>query len=146
LDARLSYSAIAILVATCVPCSGQQPPAEVAHFSFRQLSPQKELKHFIFEVRGRARIEEMRAALANPSNPKRHVSGILDPSKAGYNPQWSFHLVPDTVSLFEMAIEVCDANVIYVEAHLDEVGGNFLPKSFWCPWSSELESEVASSR
>lgn len=44
--------------------------------------------------------------------------------------------------LFEMQIEVCDANVTYVEEHLDEVGGGFLPKSFWCPWSSELEAEI----
>ncbi|MCA6115227.1 hypothetical protein J6524_09995 [Bradyrhizobium sp. WSM 1738] len=54
----------------------------------------------------------------------------------------AFHLMPETVKPFELQIEVCDANVMYVEAHLDEVGGAFLPKSFWCPWSSELEFEV----
>lgn len=88
----------------------------------------------------------MRAVLANPADPKRHVGGIVLPLRAPYNRQWSFHLVPETIGLFEMAIEVCDANVTYVETHLDEVGGNFLPNSRWCPWSSELEAEIVRPR
>jgi hypothetical protein len=51
-------------------------------------------------------------------------------------------MAPDTIGFFEMQIEVCDANSNYVEEHLDEVGGSFLPKSFWCPWSSTLAAEV----
>lgn len=121
---------------------GEQPSPDIARFTFRQLAPNKEMKHFAFEVRGRAAIDQIRAVLAAPSNSKRHVSGVIDQHKAAYNPEWSFHLAPETVGLFEMQIEVCDANVTYVEQHLDEVGGSFLPKSFWCPWSSELESEI----
>jgi hypothetical protein len=39
-------------------------------------------------------------------------------------------------------IEVCDADVTYVEEHLDEAGGSTLPHSFWCPWSPKLVAEV----
>jgi len=117
-------------------------PPEAAFFSFRQTSPKGGVMHFVFSVTNEAIIREMRAALKDPSNPKRHVSGVVSPARVNYNPQWSFHLVPETAGLFEMQIEVCDANVTYLEAHLDEVGGSFLPKSFWCPWSSEIESEL----
>jgi hypothetical protein len=133
---------VAAGLAVCGATFAQHPSPEIARFTFRQTSPKNELKRFAFEVRGKAAIDELRAALANPSNPKRHVSGVVDQHKATYNPEWSFHLIPETVRLFEMQIEVCDANVTYVEEHLDEVGGSFLPKSFWCPWSSELESEI----
>jgi hypothetical protein len=41
-----------------------------------------------------------------------------------------------------MAIEVCDANMMYVEDHLDEAGGAFLPGNHWCPWDSRVTREV----
>jgi len=44
---------------------------------------------------------------------------------------------------FELQIEVCDSNVTYVEEHLEEIGGSFLPNSVWCPWSSKLMAEVS---
>lgn len=71
--------------------------------------------------------------------------GIVVASKAPYNPAWSYHLRPDSISFFEMAIEVCDANMRYVEEHLDEVGGAFLPGGGWCPWSSKLVREIPPS-
>jgi hypothetical protein len=46
------------------------------------------------------------------------------------------------VRFFEVAIEVCDATMPYVEDHLDEVGGAFLPGGYWCPWTSRLTREV----
>jgi hypothetical protein len=64
------------------------------------------------------------------------------PTKATYNPDWSFHLDPATIGFFEFQVEVCDANVTYIEEHLDEVGGSLLARSFWCPWSSRLVAEV----
>lgn len=88
------------------------------------------------------RISDARKIIANPSDPRRHVQGKVVQQAASYNPSWSFHLAPDSVAFFEMQIEVCDANVTYVQAHLDEVGGSFLPKSLWCPWSSWLAREV----
>jgi hypothetical protein len=80
--------------------------------------------------------------LAAGSNPRTHVMGTIVLTRAPYNPEWSFYLDPPTISFFESAIEVCDANVTYVEEHLDEIGGSALPNRFWCPWSSRLAAEV----
>jgi hypothetical protein len=63
---------------------------------------------------------------------------------ADYNPGWSFHINPDTISFFDFAIEVCDASPSYVEDHLDEACGAFLPGCYWCPWSSRLKEEITS--
>ena len=61
---------------------------------------------------------------------------------AVYNVPWNFHLDPGSISFFEIAAEVCDSTTLLVENHLADVGGAFLPKSYWCPWSSRLLREV----
>ncbi len=113
-----------------------------AYFSFWQSSPKGNVNTFFFKLTDQAKIEEARGILADTSLIRRHVHGIIQQSRAPYNPNWSFHLDPDTIGFFEMQIEVCDANTTYVEEHLDEVGGAFLPRSFWCPWSSTLAAEI----
>ena len=80
--------------------------------------------------------------MSDPKKPNRHVQGTVSASRMPYNPSWSFHLTPESIGFFENQIEVCDANVANVEKHLDEVGGSFLPRSKWCPWSSQLLGEV----
>jgi hypothetical protein len=57
-------------------------------------------------------------------------------------PQWDFHYNPDTISFADAAIEVCDATIPYVEDHLDEAGGPFLPGLYWCPWTGRLTEEL----
>jgi len=114
-----------------------------AYFAFEQISPEGELEQFVFRLDDPIRIEEARRILASGEKLKTHVQGTIVQRPVGYNPGWSFHLDPGTIGFFEMQIEVCDANVTYVEAHLEEVGGSLLPKSFWCPWSSRLSKEVA---
>lgn len=113
-----------------------------AYFSFSQTDPQGVKRHFVFELSDPTRIAEARSILADPKSIKNHVQGVIVSSRTSYNPDWSFHLKPETVGFFEMQVEVCDANVTYVEKHLDEVGGSTLPRSFWCPWSSQLDEEV----
>jgi len=54
---------------SCGATYAQQPSPEIARFTFRQTSPKKELKHFAFEVRGKAAIDELRAALADRRTP-----------------------------------------------------------------------------
>lgn len=70
----------------CGTSSAQQPRSDAARFSFRQMSPKMKLKHFVFEVHGKEAVDEMRAALADPKNPKRHVSGVVDQSKQRTTP------------------------------------------------------------
>jgi len=57
-------------------------------------------------------------------------------SRVSCNPNWDFHIEPDTIDFFAVAIEVCDANMQYVNDHLDEAGGAFPPGSLWCPRDS----------
>ena len=113
-----------------------------AYFQFEQTSPKGELKTFVFKLVDDAKIAEARAILAQRNPTKVHVQGKIIARSASYNPPWSFHLDPPTIGFFENQIEVCDANVTYVEEHLDEIGGSTLPKNFWCPWSSRLVAEV----
>lgn len=113
-----------------------------AYFVFEQLSPNRELKEFVFELQDLAKIAEAREILANPNSIKVHVQGTIIAKPADYNPGWSFHLKPDSISFFGIQREGCDANVTYVEEHLEEIGGSTLPNNFWCPWSSKLVREI----
>jgi len=113
-----------------------------AYFVFEQLSPDGELKEFVFKLEDELKIATAREILADPNSINSHVQGTIVSVAADYNPGWSFHLLPDSIGFFEMQIEVCDANLTYVEDHLEEVGGSTLPKNFWCPWSSKLVREI----
>ncbi|MCX4151457.1 MULTISPECIES: hypothetical protein [Paraburkholderia] len=113
-----------------------------AYFLFEQESPEGERKSFIFQLNDGDKIAEARALLKDPESLKMHVEGKIISETAPYNPEWSFHLDPASINFFEMQVEVCDANLTYVEEHLQEIGGAFLPRRFWCPWSSRLMAEV----
>jgi cytochrome bd-type quinol oxidase subunit 1 len=116
----------------------EQEKMQEAYFVF-DCPPDKET--FIFKLTDPARIQEARDIL-NGKSTKKSVMGIIVKQPAQYNPPWSYHLDPQTITFFEIAIEVCDASIQYVEDHLSEVGGSFLPDSRWCPWCSRLIKEV----
>ena len=137
----LSLGAAASLAATMACLAADSP----AYFMFEQKSPKGETEQFTFKLTDSARIAEARKILTDRTDMRRSVEGTIIQHKAAYNPRWSFYLDPPSIAFFEMAIEVCEANVTYMEAHLDEIGGSTLPKSFWCPWSSRLTAEVTDS-
>lgn len=112
------------------------------YFVFDQTSPKGEVNEFVFMLRDDNKIAEARRILQDPDASKVHVQGKVIKARAPYNPRWAYHLDPETVSFFEMAIEVCDANITYLEEHLDELGGSTLPNLHWCPWSSYLRREL----
>ncbi|MEU6175908.1 calmodulin-binding protein [Streptantibioticus parmotrematis] len=97
---------------------------------------------FVIKLTDSARIEEARRILSGEERDRLHVIGRIVKRREPYNPRWDFALNPDTVSFFEVAIEVCDATTPYVEDHLDEAGGAFLPGLYWCPWTSRLVREL----
>ena len=98
---------------------------------------------FVIALTDPAVIAEARAQ-ANGHEPSKHVTGLVIAEAVPYNAPWSFHLDPASISFAEMSIEVCDAATSYVEEHLEEVGGAFLPGRRWCPWSSRVIEEVES--
>src|ERR1700720_2638958 len=97
-----------------------------AYFVFEQSSPKGEKRLFTFKLVDQPKIDEARSILRGQQPTKSHVQGTIVKSKAPYNPEWSFHLDPPSISFFEIQIEVCDANVTYVEEHLGDVGDGTL--------------------
>ncbi|TMR10677.1 calmodulin [Nonomuraea zeae] len=89
-----------------------------------------------------AKIAHARRILSGDETWRVHVHGRIVKRPVAYNARWSYHLQPDTIDFFEMAIEVCDSSIQYLEDHLDEAGGAFLPGGHWCPWSSRLVREL----
>ncbi len=109
-----------------------------AYFAFEQ----ERKREFIFELTDEKMISHARRILSGEETSEVHVMGRIVKSPKPYNPDWSYHLNPETIRFFAMAIEVCDANMDYVEEHLDEACGAFLPGCYWCPWSSRVVREI----
>jgi len=97
---------------------------------------------FVIELTDESKIQQARNILNGTEKDDTHVLGRIVKRPAPYNPKWSYQLDPASISFFGYAIEVCDARIGYVEDHLDEVGGAFLPGGFWCPWNSRLVKEI----
>ncbi|MFF7229278.1 calmodulin-binding protein [Streptomyces sioyaensis] len=97
---------------------------------------------FVIKLTDPRKIQHARELLSGATSSEPHVIGRIEKRPAPYNVRWSFHLRPETIDFFDFAIEVCDATTPYVEDHLDEAGGPFLPGLIWCPWSSSLVREV----
>lgn len=115
-----------------------QSPAESAYFRF-DYPPYPET--FVFQLTDPAKITQARQILSGDQTTP-HVMGMIVKDTAAYNAAWSYYLDPESISFFHAAIEVCDANIRYVEEHLDEACGTFLPGCEWCPWGSRLLEEV----
>lgn len=111
-----------------------------AYFAFTQ--PSSPGLEFIIELTDDSKIQKARDILSGKEKDRIHVHGRIMKRTQPYNPKFSFSLDPSTIDFFEMAIEVCDADMRYVEDHLDEACGAFLPGCHWCPWNSELTREV----
>ncbi|MEV4000662.1 calmodulin [Actinomadura sp. NPDC049753] len=103
-------------------------------------------EQFVIKLTDPAKIQHARDLLSGDSADRPHVVGRILTRSTPYNPRWSYHLNPDTIDFFDVAIEVCDATMPYVDDHLDEAGGAFLPGLVWCPWSSRLVRELPAPR
>jgi hypothetical protein len=114
--------------------------SEEAYFAFET---RPETATFVFKLTDPQKIAEARAILSGKQTDRTHVMGKIVKSPAPYNPDWDFHIAPESIQFFEIAIEVCDASISYVNDHLDEACGAFLPGCHWCPWSSQLVKEIS---
>ncbi|MEG4943231.1 hypothetical protein QUA80_24150 [Microcoleus sp. F4-D5] len=97
---------------------------------------------FVIELTDESKIQQARNILNGTQKDETHVMGRIIKRPAPYNSKWSYQLDPASIGFFSFAIEVCDANIGYVEDHLDEAGGAFLPGLYWCPWNSRLVKEI----
>ncbi|MEU6724770.1 calmodulin-binding protein [Nonomuraea wenchangensis] len=121
-------------VATPAPAQAAVP----AYFVMTDITRE----NFVVQLTDPAKIQHARDLISGTTTDKPHVLGRIIKRSALYNPRWSYQLNPDTISFFDVAIEVCDATIPYVEDHLDEAGGAFLPGLVWCPWTSRLVREI----
>ena len=112
--------------------------ATPARFVFQDVSSSE----FVIELTDESKIQQARNILNGTQKDETHVLGRIIKRPAAYNPRWNFQFDPASITFFSMAIEVCDASIPYVEDHLDEAGGPFLPGLYWCPWSSRLVKEI----
>ncbi len=132
-----AISAIVLFVVLQV-AGAQAEDQPVAYFEFEDVNGDR----FVIKLVEQRKIAHARAILRGEEVEGQSVSGTIVKRPARYNPEWSYHLKPRSIEFFDFAIEVCDASIIYVEEHLDEVGGSFLPNNRWCPWTSRLTREV----
>lgn len=99
-------------------------------------------EEFVIELIKDDTIKHARDLLSGETDDEPHFMGRIKKRPAPYNPRFSYHIDPETIMFFNHAIEVCDASFTYVEDHLDEAGGAFLPGGFFCPWTSQLVKEI----
>lgn len=144
---KLAAAAIAIMSGTAM--AQRVPPV---YFSFVSTHQKTHLPHeFVFGVTNPAVIAQLRDLLDGKiSNGETRVEGKIVKTRADYNEEWSFHLDPDTIQLFKVEIEHCDADPFEVEDNLALVGisdpddpySGFLTKNIWCPYTSRVMREV----
>ncbi|MEV4181290.1 calmodulin-binding protein [Streptosporangium canum] len=137
-----ALAAVAMLALTA-PAQAQQADAnhraaETAYFEFTDITRESA----VLKLTDPAKIQHARDLVNGETTDRPHLVGRIIKRAAPYNPRWSYHYNPDTVDFFDDAIEVCDATIPYVEDHLDEAGGAFLPGLVWCPWTSRLVREI----
>ena len=107
-----------------------------------QMSDGDPRNDFVFALKDPRLIDQAIAIIQMPPDRRPHVSGIIETSTARYNRRWGFHYRPRTISFPEVSAEVCDAETSYVQQHLNEVGGHFLPGNRWCPWNQHVVKEI----
>jgi hypothetical protein len=137
--ALLAFTATSAAQAADATPSAPRAADTAAFFNLRDVTG----SDFVVKITDPAKIQEARDIVN--SGDRKIVIGRIVKQPAEYNPRWSFHLNPSTVTFADMAIEVCDATTPYVEDHLDEAGGPFLPGLYWCPWSGRLTKELPAS-
>ncbi|MFF4988590.1 calmodulin-binding protein [Streptosporangium saharense] len=130
-----AFAAVAMLALT-TPAQAQDQQA--AYFEYTDITRDKA----VLKLTDPAKIQHARDLLSGATTDRPHIVGRIIPRQASYNPRWNYHYNSDTVDFFDVAIEVCDATIPYVEDHLDEAGGAFLPGYIWCPWTSRLTREI----
>ncbi|MFF1647212.1 calmodulin-binding protein [Streptomyces sp. NPDC058240] len=142
-----SLAAVAVLAFTAAPQAqatqhgeGAQRTAAVAPAYFEMTDITR--SRFIVKLVNERQIQHARDLVSGATDDEPHLIGRITKRPAPYNPGWSFNYNPESVDFFNVAFEVCDATLPYVEDHLDEAGGPFLPGLIFCPWTSTLVREV----
>jgi hypothetical protein len=136
----IAVCALLPVLVSCKPSSRSNAPSATAYF---QLGDSSHKDIFVFATDKPAIIQQARRILSGEEKTQAKVIGTIVKSEEAYNPGWSFHLDPNSVTFSQAPPEACDATTEYVSEHLDDVGTKLLPGSQWCPSTSQLIAEVS---
>ena len=97
---------------------------------------------FVVRIDDAAKIAHARAILTGETEDSARIGGTIVKSPAEYNVGWSYRIDPDTVTFYDLSVEVADSTMRYIEDHLGAVGGALLPGGVWLGWGSTLTGEL----
>ncbi|MGW2158944.1 BP74-related protein [Nonomuraea sp. NPDC001699] len=133
-----TLTALVAVAALGVTAPAPAQAADAAYFVMTDITREE----FIVKLTDPAKIQHARDLVNGETMDRPHVVGRILKRQTDFNPRWSYHLNADTIDFFDQFIEVCDATIPYVEDHLDEAGGAFLPGLVWCGWTTRLVREI----
>ena len=111
----------------------------MADFAFTDYSG----KEFVIRLTNEQRIAEARRILSGEETMSTHVMGRIRKRAGRLQPGLVIPPRPGHRHLLHDGHRGMRRQHHYVDDHLDEACGPFLPGCFWCPWSSRLTREVS---
>lgn len=90
---------------------------------------------FVFKLTNTQKIQQARDILSTGN--QKIIAGTIIKQPVYYNSPWTYYLDPKSIVFTEVAAEVCDASIRYLEDNRD------IAYSGWCPWGSRLLREIA---
>ena len=114
------------------------PAATEAYFEF---SYPPRLETFVFKLTDTEKIQKARNILAGVEKINTHIMGYIFEGAVSYNPSYNYYLDPNSISFFQNAIELCDAEIFltYPKEYCDQFPTG---KCQFCPWGSKLIREI----
>ncbi|EFA82812.1 hypothetical protein PPL_04507 [Heterostelium album PN500] len=97
---------------------------------------------FFIKLEDQELINHARRILSGKETNRTHIMGKIYKEKVKYNPNYPFHIVPDSISFFQFADDHCDVTTTFITHNYDDECGGSLPGCIWCPWQSQLVQEV----
>src|ERR1043165_4052041 len=91
---------------------------------------------FVFKLTDPAKIQQARNIVATHAS--KLISGTIIKQPVYYNPGWSYHFDPKTITFADFAVELCDSSMEGIESDLDNAW------TTWCPWNGQLVQEIPS--
>jgi len=120
--------ASAFLLAAACGGAVADVPAGIATFTVQVGADQ-----FAVRVVDQAAYDRLSARLQ--SGKEGVILGRVAIGNGGFNGRWSWHLVPSTIEVPDVSIELCDGTPSYVEAHRDEW---IRDVRNYCPWGAKV--------
>lgn len=105
---------------------------------------------FVIALSDTSKIDTARKIAAGQITDAVHVNGKIVKSRALYNPKWSFHFSPQSITFITFAPTICGRGMSTsdIEQNLQLVGkpGSPLAAGWWCPLGSHVQAELTNPK